>query len=274
MSTDGPFSSEQSVPEPAIPAPSVRPWPGETVQPPVSPPEPTPPEEPEVVADQQAEPPPLSSPPPAPDLEAIQLSPPLQQEPAPALAPDPEPAAAPAPIAAPPQAAEEHAGGELEIPQGYRVLEGGPSGAGRTVGIVVSRFNGAITSGLLQSALAELERLGVPADAVTVMPVPGAFELPLAAMALAKSRRYACVVALGCVIRGETPHFDYVAGEAASGLQLAGLETGIPVAFGVLTVDTVGQAQERLDKGAEAVRTALELADVFAKLRASAQSAG
>src|SRR5439155_163011 len=101
-------------------------------------------------------------------------------------------------------------------------------------------------------------------EAVTVMPVPGAFELPLAAMALAKTRRYACVVALGCVVRGETPHFDFIASEAASGLQLAALETGVPVAFGVLTVDVVEQAEARVSKGAEAVRTALEMADAFA----------
>jgi len=92
-------------------------------------------------------------------------------------------------------------------------------------------------------------------------------------MALAKTRRYACVVALGCVIRGETPHFDYVAGEAASGLQLAALETGVPVSFGVLTVESTEQAEARVDKGAEAVRTALEMADLFAQLRASAQAA-
>jgi 6,7-dimethyl-8-ribityllumazine synthase len=103
------------------------------------------------------------------------------------------------------------------------------------------------------------------------MPVPGAFELPLAAMALAKTRRYACVVALGCVVRGETPHFDFIASEAASGLQLAALETGVPVAFGVLTVDVVEQAQARVSKGAEAVRTALEMADAFAQLRATAR---
>ena len=106
-------------------------------------------------------------------------------------------------------------------------------------------------------------------DVITVVPVPGAFELPLAAMAFAKTRRYGCVVALGCVVRGETPHFDYVAGEAASGLQLAALETGVPVAFGVLTCDTTEQAEARVDKGAEAVRTALEMADLFAQLRAS-----
>jgi 6,7-dimethyl-8-ribityllumazine synthase len=104
------------------------------------------------------------------------------------------------------------------------------------------------------------------------MPVPGAFELPLAAMALAKTRRYSCIVALGCVIRGETPHFDYVASEAASGLQLAAIETGVPVSFGVLTCETREQAEARVGKGAEAVRTALEMADVFAQLRATAGS--
>jgi 6,7-dimethyl-8-ribityllumazine synthase len=161
----------------------------------------------------------------------------------------------------------EHAEGELNIPGGYRTIEGFPTGGGRSVAIAVSRFNGEITSGLLESALRELGRLGVGGDAITIMPVPGAFELPLAAMALSKSRRYSCVVALGCVIRGETPHFEYVAGEAASGVLLAGLETGVPVAFGVLTVDTIEQAQARLGKGAEAVQSALEMADAFARLR-------
>src|SRR6185436_6500956 len=104
-------------------------------------------------------------------------------------------------------------------------------------------FNGGVTNKLLQSALAALEEAGVAQDAVTIMPVPGAFELPLAAMALAKTRRYACVVALGAVVRGETPHFEYVSAEAASGLQLAAIETGVPVAFGVLTTDTVEQAE-------------------------------
>src|SRR5436190_1102517 len=109
-------------------------------------------------------------------------------------------------------------------------------------------------------------------DAITVMPVPGAFELPLAAMALAKTRRYACIVALGAIVRGDTPHFEYVASECASGLQLAGIETGVPVAFGVLTVENVEQAEARIDKAAEAVRSALEMADLFARLRASARS--
>jgi 6,7-dimethyl-8-ribityllumazine synthase len=164
----------------------------------------------------------------------------------------------------------EHAAGELSIPDGYGVIEGEPIGARRSVGIVVGRFNGELTGELLAGALDELERAGVGREAVTVVPVPGAFELPLAAMALAKTRRYSCIVALGAVIRGETPHFDYVASEAASGLQLAGLDTGVPVAFGVLTVDNEQQARERLGKGAEAVRTALEMADVFAQLRAAA----
>ena len=168
-------------------------------------------------------------------------------------------------------AATDHAGGELEIPGEVNVIEGEADGTRRGVAIVAARFNGRITTRLLDSALDELDRVGVRREAVTVMPVPGAFELPLAAMALAKTRRYACVVALGCVVRGETPHFEYIASEAASGLQLAALETGVPVAFGVLTVDSVEQAEARVGKGAEAVRTALEMADAFAQLRASAR---
>ena len=164
----------------------------------------------------------------------------------------------------------EHAPGELSVPPGYAVLEGDARGARRAVGVVVSRFNGEVTGGLLESALGELEERGVERESITVMPVPGAFELPLAAMALAKTRRFACIVALGCVIRGDKPHFDYVASEAASGLQLAAIETGVPVAFGVLTLDRPDQAAPRIEKGAEAVRTALEMADLFANLRAAA----
>lgn len=174
------------------------------------------------------------------------------------------------PLTAVAEPTSEHAAGEFTVPDGYGVLEGTPNGARRSVGIVVSRFNGAVTGKLLDGALAALEEAGVEREAITVMPVPGAFELPLAAMALAKTRRYACIVALGCVIRGDTPHFDFVAAEAASGLQLAALETGVPVSFGVLTLEQAGQAEERLEKGAEAVRTGLEMADVFAQLRAAA----
>jgi 6,7-dimethyl-8-ribityllumazine synthase len=165
-----------------------------------------------------------------------------------------------------------HVPGELDIPDGVAVLEGSPSGADRTIGLVVSRFNGEISNRLLESALAALDAAGVPEERITVMPVPGAFELPIGAMALAKTRRYSCVIALGCVVRGETAHFEYVAGEAASGLQLAGLETGVPVAFGVLTVDTVEQAEARVDKGADAARAALEMADLFAQVREQAKS--
>jgi 6,7-dimethyl-8-ribityllumazine synthase len=166
---------------------------------------------------------------------------------------------------------QQHAYGELDIPDDVNVLEGMPDGTRRGVAIVAARFNGEITNQLLEAALEELDEAGVRREAITVMPVPGAFELPLAAMALAKTRRYACVVALGCVVRGETPHFDFIASEAASGLQLAALETGVPVAFGVLTVDVKEQAMARISKGAEAVRTALEMADAFAQLRATAR---
>ena len=166
----------------------------------------------------------------------------------------------------------QHVPGELDIPDEVAVLEGSPSGLDRTVGVVVSRFNGEVSNKLLESALEALAAAGVSEERITVMPVPGAFELPFGAMALAKTRRYSCVVALGCVVRGETAHFDYVAGEAASGLQLAGLETGVPVAFGVLTVDTAEQAEERVDKGAEAARAALEMADLFAQVREQARS--
>ncbi len=173
-----------------------------------------------------------------------------------------------APISVAPS--QEHAVGELDIPDGYAVLEGVADGSRRAVGLVVARFNGAVTSRLLDRALGELEEAGVRRDAITVMVVPGAFELPLAATALAKTRRFACIVALGCVIRGDTPHFDYVASEAASGLQLAALETGVPVSFGVLTLDRIEQADPRIEKASEAVRTALEMADVFSHLRAAA----
>jgi 6,7-dimethyl-8-ribityllumazine synthase len=193
---------------------------------------------------------------------------PLGEEPLgkaePAEQPEEEPEEAPAPV--------QHAGAELEIPSDLNVIEGEVDGARRGVAIVAARFNGEITTRLLDSALDELDGLGVARESITVMPVPGAFELPLAAMALAKTRRYACVVALGCIVRGETPHFEYIASEAASGLQLAALETGVPVAFGVLTVESVEQAEVRVGKGAEAVRTALEMADAFAQLRATASS--
>lgn len=137
--------------------------------------------------------------------------------------------------------------------------------------LVVSKYNEFVTDRLQAGALEALAGGGIAAADVTVVRVPGAFEIPLAAQQAARSGRFDAIVCLGCVIRGETPHFDYVAGESASGLQLAGIETGVPVSFGVLTCDTLEQAEARVAKGAEAVRTALEMADVFAQVRASAR---
>ena len=199
------------------------------------------------------------------EASALASEPELQE--AAEAAPEPD---APVDEPSPVETSAEHVPGVLSIPPGYPVLEGEARGGRRAVGIVVSRFNGEVTGRLLDSALEELQSRGVEPGSVTVMPVPGAFELPIAAMALAKTRRFACIVALGCVIRGDTPHFEYVSGEAASGLQLAAIETGVPVAFGVLTLDRADQAEARFAKGAEAVRTALEMADLFANLRAAA----
>jgi 6,7-dimethyl-8-ribityllumazine synthase len=159
-------------------------------------------------------------------------------------------------------------GSELDVPDDIDLLEGEPRSVRRGVAVVTARANVEIANRLLESALAELDEAGVSKDTITVMAVPGVFELPLGAMALAKTRRYSCVVALGCVI-GD----GLVAGEAASGLQLAALETGVPVSFGVLAVETAEQAEDRVDTGAEAVRTALEMADLFSQLRAAASEA-
>jgi 6,7-dimethyl-8-ribityllumazine synthase len=164
----------------------------------------------------------------------------------------------------------EHAPGRFDVPSGYNVIAGSPGANGRAVAIVVAKFNGEITSRMLQRALDELETAGVEREAVTIVPVPGAFELPLAAMALAKTRQYACIVAIGCVIRGDTPHFDFVAGEAASGLQLAAIETGVPVSFGLLTTESQEQAEARIDRAGDAVRCGLEMAGLFAELRPAA----
>ena len=158
-----------------------------------------------------------------------------------------------------------HEEGELDIPDDVSALEGEPRSTRRAVGLVVARANVEVANRLLEAALAELERAGVPHESVMVMAVPGPFELPIGAMALAKTRQYSCIVALG-----DASGSAVVAGEAASGLQLAGLETGIPVAFGVLTDGVLAHAEER---GAEAVRSALEMADLFSQLRATAQAA-
>ncbi|MEO7984994.1 MAG: 6,7-dimethyl-8-ribityllumazine synthase [Gemmatimonadales bacterium] len=142
------------------------------------------------------------------------------------------------------------------------------------VAILVSRYNELITSRLLEGALGCCHEAGVSRDDVDVVHVPGAFELPVVAAVAAGSGRYACVVALGAVIRGDTPHFEYVAGEAARGLTDVALRTGVPVGFGVLTVDTLQQAIDRAggvagNKGHEAAAAALGAADVIAQMRGS-----
>jgi len=147
------------------------------------------------------------------------------------------------------------------------------------VALVCAKFNGGITERLVEGALAGLEARAVKAATVTVAWVPGAFELPMAAMRLAASGAVDAVVALGAVIRGETAHFDFVAGECASGLQRAALDTGVPVVFGVLTTDTVDQALARSsggesNKGYEAVLTALEMVDLLRKFPPPATEPG
>jgi 6,7-dimethyl-8-ribityllumazine synthase len=140
------------------------------------------------------------------------------------------------------------------------------------VAILVSRYNELITAKLLEGALACCREAGLPREQVDVVWVPGAFELPVVAEGAAETRGYSCLVALGVVIRGDTPHFEYVAGEAARGLGEVAIRYGIPVGFGVLTVDTMQQAVDRAggsagNKGHEAAAAALQAADVLAQLR-------
>lgn len=153
-------------------------------------------------------------------------------------------------------------------------LSGTPDGHGRRVGIVVSRFNESVTHKLLGGAMDALTRHGVAFADIDAVWVPGAWELPLAARRLLTSDRYDAIIALGAVIRGETPHFDYLAAEAARGLGQAASDFETPVAFGVLTCDTMTQAEERSggehgNKGWDAALAALEMADLFARLDAA-----
>ena len=152
-------------------------------------------------------------------------------------------------------------------------LEGNLTAAGLRFAIVASRFNGLVVEPLVAGAVDAIVRSGGDAADITIVRCPGAWELPQVVRQVLGRGTVDAVIALGAVIRGATPHFDYVAGEAASGLQLAALETGVPVAFGVLTCDTSEQAEARVEKGAEAVRTALEMADLFAQLRTSVAAA-
>jgi 6,7-dimethyl-8-ribityllumazine synthase len=147
-----------------------------------------------------------------------------------------------------------------------------PDGRGLRVAIVVSRFNPNVTSRLRDGAMEALTVAGAEPSSVEVIEVPGAFEIPFAARALASTHRYDALVCLGCVIRGETPHFEYIAGAVANGLTAAAAETGVPMAFGVLTTNTLEQALERAamdrtNKGWEAATTALEMAHFARRLR-------
>jgi 6,7-dimethyl-8-ribityllumazine synthase len=152
-----------------------------------------------------------------------------------------------------------------------RVLEGHLVGTGVKVAIVVSRFNEFITSKLLSGAEDALKRHGVNEEDVTIVWVPGAFEIPLAAKKLADSQKYDAVITLGTVIRGATPHFDYVSNEVAKGVANVALQSGVPVIFGVLTTDTIEQAIERAgtkagNKGWEAAVNAIEMANLYREL--------
>ena len=137
--------------------------------------------------------------------------------------------------------------------------------------IIVSRFNEFVSSRLLDGAIDALQRHGCKPSNITVIRVPGAWELPLTAKKAASTGQYDAVICLGCVIRGETPHFDYVAAEAAKGIAQAGLATDLPIVFGVLTADTLEQAINRAgakagNKGADAAMTAIEMVNLYAKL--------
>jgi len=151
------------------------------------------------------------------------------------------------------------------------VYEGLLAAAGKRFGIVASRFNDLVTSRLVEGALDCLRRHGASDDAVELAWVPGSFELPLAAKKMAQSKRFDVVICLGAVVRSDTPHFDYVAGEAAKGIAHVALETGIPVTFGVITADTVEQAVQRAgvkagNRGWDAALNAIEMASLMEQL--------
>jgi 6,7-dimethyl-8-ribityllumazine synthase len=153
-----------------------------------------------------------------------------------------------------------------------KVFEGQLTATGLRFAIVVSRFNSFITERLLGGAMDALRRSGAADDMIDVVKVPGSWEVPLVAGELARQHRYDAVICLACVIRGETPHFDYVAAEVAKGVAQAAAETGVPVAFGVLTTNTLEQAIDRAgtksgNKGFDAAMTAIEMANLLRTLR-------
>lgn len=151
-------------------------------------------------------------------------------------------------------------------------IDGDLSARGTRFGITVARFNSFISDRLLEGALDALTRHGADNANIEVVRVPGAFEMPLALKVMAESKKYDALIALGCVIRGETPHFEYVAGECSRGVSQVSLQYSLPVGFGVLTVDTIAQAIERAgakagNKGADAALTVIEMVNLLKKLR-------
>lgn len=149
-----------------------------------------------------------------------------------------------------------------------KILEGRLIGEGKRFAIVVSRFNDFITEKLVGGAMDALTRTGVDPDGVHIVKVPGAFEIPLAAKMMAQAERYDAVICLGAVIRGATPHFDYVSAEVSKGVAQVGLEAGVPVIFGIVTTDTIEQAIERAgaksgNKGWSAAMSAVEMANLM-----------
>ncbi len=152
-----------------------------------------------------------------------------------------------------------------------KVIEGNIAATGMRFGIVASRFNDFIGSKLIEGAVDALIRTGADAKDIEIIKVPGAFEIPLAAKKTAKSGKYDAVICTGAVIRGATPHFDYISAEVTKGIACVGLETGIPVIFGVITADTIEQAIERAgsksgNRGRDAALCAVEMVDLFRQL--------
>lgn len=152
-----------------------------------------------------------------------------------------------------------------------KYIEGNLQASGKKFGIVVSRFNSFIAERLLEGAIDTLVRSGAKEQGIEVARVPGAYEIPLVAGKMARSGRYDAVICLGVIIRGATPHFDFVANEAAKGIAQVGMDSGLPVIFGVLTTDTIEQAIERAgskagNKGSECAAVAIEMVDLLGKL--------
>jgi len=152
-----------------------------------------------------------------------------------------------------------------------KIIQGDLSGKGLKIGIVAARFNDFITSRLVDGALDGLQRHGVAEADIEIVRVPGAYEIPLAARMFAQSRKFNAIICLGAVIRGATPHFEYVSSEVSKGVASVSLETGLPVIFGVLTTDTIEQAIERAgtksgNKGWDAALSAIEMANVMKQL--------